>query len=109
MGGLKIGNPDDQFANNNAGPGTVIGTPLGGDASGTVPAVTVVGIQTVPVSSTPPTPGQALVDVGGVYTPTTIPGVASNAIWRPVMATNDGGVTWHVVVAGDGTAVMALG
>ncbi len=48
--------------------------PNAGDIAVTPGAATttVVGIQTTPVSSTPPTDGQLLVDVNGVWKPETI-------------------------------------
>lgn len=44
----------------------------GGDLSGTSLTQIVVGLQTVPVSTTPPTPGQVLGFSGGVWVPITI-------------------------------------
>lgn len=57
------------------------GAAVGGDLGGTVPAPTVVGIQTVPVATTAPTNGQVLVyDAGaGHYAPLAITGTPTGA------------------------------
>jgi hypothetical protein len=49
------------------------GVQLGQDLGGTNSAPVVIGIQTVPVSSTPPAAGDVLVATAGVWTPTAIP------------------------------------
>jgi len=48
-----------------------------GDIQGTYPNPTVEYIQGIPVSATPPSTGQALVSIGGVWTPTTLSGAGT--------------------------------
>ena len=49
--------------------------PLGGDIIGNVNNVTVTQLQGIPVSAVPPTPGQILTDIAGVWTPAPATGV----------------------------------
>lgn len=80
------------------------GTVAGGDLGGTLPGPTVVGIVGVPVTGSPSGDGDVLTyDAGSGSWVIGPPGL----YWRPLMATDDGGAHWYVVVDGTGTAVMA--
>jgi hypothetical protein len=54
-------------------------------------------IQGVPVSSTAPVPGQALIDVGGVYTPGTVSAGAMSLISSQVLASSAASVTFSAI------------